>query len=239
MILPDYRHKLNNAETLRGINPHKLKSDFSADLRKQYYWVMHYAVIVSLMTINIILRFFPMSEPEQPQLLASQEIIDIEQIDITRQEERPPPPQRPPVVIEAPVDGLLDDLDISWGDLSIFDDAPPARPFSEMEEDFEHYFVAVEEMPELIGGVASIMRHVHYPELARRAGVEGTVYVLAYVDEEGVVQKVDIARGIGAGLDEAAMEAVMKARFTPGKQRGVPRKVVVTVPVRFSIRTQE
>jgi len=97
--------------------------------------------------------------------------------------------------------------------------------------------MAVEQMPELFGGGASILQYLEYPELARRAGVEGTVYVLAYVDEEGIVQKVEIARGIGAGLDEAAMEAVSKVRFIPGTQRGVPRKVVVTVPVRFKLLT--
>lgn len=236
MILPDYRHKLNDAETLRGINPHTLKSDIWVDLRKQYYWVMHYSVIVPLVIVILILRFFPVFDPLQQELIAEQEIIDIEQIDITRQEERPPPPQRPPIVIESPADAYLDDIDISWGELDLFDDAPPPRPPTRDDYDDEHYFVAVEEMPEIIGGVASLMRHLHYPELARRAGVEGTVFVLAYVDEQGVVQRVEIARGVGAGLDEAAMEAVMKARFSPGKQRGVPRKVVVTVPVRFSLR---
>jgi len=36
---------------------------------------------------------------------------------------------------------------------------------------------------------------------------------MAYVDEESIVQKVEIAKGIGAGLDEDAMEAFMNARF--------------------------
>jgi periplasmic protein TonB len=139
-------------------------------------------------------------------------------------------------VIETPSDALFDDLDFTWGDMDIFDDAPPPRPPPTMEDDSEHYFVAVEQMPEIIGGIASVLRNLTYPEISIRAGIEGTVYVLAYVDEEGVVQKVDIARGVGVGLDEAAMEAVSKVRFIPGRQRGVPRKVLVTVPVKFSLR---
>ncbi len=120
--------------------------------------------------------------------------------------------------------------------MNIFDDAPPPRPQSDDSDDDEHYFVALEEMPQLIGGINSILKNLHYPEIARRAGVEGIVYVMAYVDAEGIVQTVEIARGIGAGLDEAAMEAVKQARFIPGKQRGQPRRVRVTVPVRFSLR---
>ncbi len=39
------------------------------------------------------------------------------------------------------------------------------------------YFVAVEQMPEPIGGIAAIQKNVHYPEIAKRAGIEGRVYV--------------------------------------------------------------
>jgi len=237
MILPDYRHKLNNAETLRGITPHKMKENIWVDLRKQYYWAMHYSVILSLVITIMVLRYFPEWETEEQGLIDEQDIIDIEQIDVTRQNDRPPLPQRPPIVIEAPADGIVEDLDFAWSDMDIFDDAPPPRLPSDRDDDFDdQYFVAVEEMPELIGGVGSIMRNIEYPELARRAGVEGTVYVNAYVDEEGVVQKIELVRGIGAGLDEAAMEAVLKARFIPGKQRGIPIRVRVVVPVRFSLR---
>jgi periplasmic protein TonB len=239
MILPDYRHKLNNAETLRGISPHTMKNN-KADLRKQYAMVMHYSLIVSLILTICLLRFYPVVEYTRSSVYMVQEIIDIEQIEITRQQDRPPPPQRPPIVIEVPSDIVMDDLDFSWSELNIYDDAPPPRPEASIvdDDDDEHYFVAVEEMPEIIGGIASLAKNLQYPEVARRAGVQGMVYVRAYVDEEGIVQKMDIARGIGAGLDDAAMDAVSKVRFTPGKQRGVPKKVIVVVQVQFILHTQ-
>ncbi len=235
MILPDYRHKLNNAETLRGINPHKLKHSMKVDLRGQYKTIFHYSVIVSLIITICLFRFFPVLEYAESPIQLVQEIIDIEQIEITRQEDRPPPPQRPPIVIEVPSDITVDAPDFSWSELLVLEDAPRPRPQIDVDDDSDRYFVAVEQMPELIGGIASIQKHIQYPVLARRAGIEGTVFVLAYVDEEGIVQKVELARGVGAGLDEAAMEAVLKARFKPGKQRGIPRKVIVTVPVKFTL----
>jgi protein TonB len=98
------------------------------------------------------------------------------------------------------------------------------------------YFVAVEEMPEPIGGIAAIQQLITYPEIAKRAGVEGKVYVLAFVDEKGNVTNAKIIKGIGAGCDEAAIDAVLQTRFKPGKQRGTPVKVQVSIPIVFKLQ---
>jgi protein TonB len=98
------------------------------------------------------------------------------------------------------------------------------------------YFVAVEEMPEPIGGIKAIQEKITYPEIAKRAGVEGKVYILAFVDENGNVTKAQVLKGIGAGCDEAAMDAVLKTKFKPGKQRGTPVHVQVSIPVVFKLQ---
>jgi protein TonB len=98
------------------------------------------------------------------------------------------------------------------------------------------YFVAVEEMPEPIGGIAAIQQLITYPEIAKRAGVEGKVYVLAFVDEGGNVTSAKIIKGIGAGCDEAAIDAVRQTKFRPGKQRGKPVKVQVSIPIVFKLQ---
>jgi len=106
----------------------------------------------------------------------------------------------------------------------------------EPKEEAPKYFVAVEEMPEPIGGIQAIQSKIVYPEIARRAGVEGKVYVLAFVDENGTVTNAQIIKGIGAGCDEAALNAVKQTKFKPGKQRGVPVKVQVSIPIVFKLR---
>jgi len=110
---------------------------------------------------------------------------------------------------------------------------PPKEEIDESEE--PTFFVAVEEMPQPIGGLQEIQKKIRYPEIAKRAGVEGKVFVRAFVDEEGNVVNAEIVKGIGGGCDEAALEAVLKTKFTPGKQRGKPIKVQVTVPVLFKL----
>lgn len=95
------------------------------------------------------------------------------------------------------------------------------------------YFVAVEEMPEPIGGIADIQKRVVYPKIASLSGVEGRVIINAYVSETGNVTRTEVVKGIGAGCDESAVEAVLNTKFKPGKQRGNPVNVRITIPILF------
>ena len=117
--------------------------------------------------------------------------------------------------------------------------APPSPPVPSADLDGssakEDYFVVVEEMPELIGGLASLQKNVRYPEMAQRAGIEGRVYVQFVVNEEGDVENERVIRGIGGGADEAALDAVRDAKFKPGVQRGRPVRVQYSLPIVFRL----
>ncbi|MFV1885473.1 MAG: energy transducer TonB, partial [Balneola sp.] len=93
----------------------------------------------------------------------------------------------------------------------------------------------VEEMPKLVGGLASIQSKVKYPEMARKAGIEGRVTLQFIVNEEGRVENPRVIRGIGGGCDEAALEAVKMAEFTPGVQKGEPVRVQYSLPIIFRL----
>lgn len=116
---------------------------------------------------------------------------------------------------------------------------PISPPSSAQESDQplegEDYFVVVEEMPELIGGLASIQNEIVYPEEARQAGIQGRVYIQFIVNEQGKVENPRVIRGIGGGADEVALEAVKKAEFNPGYQRGEPVAVQYSLPVVFML----
>ena len=73
--------------------------------------------------------------------------------------------------------------------------------------------------------------------MARRAGIEGRVTVQFIVNEAGQVENPRVIRGIGGGCDEAALEAVKKAKFTPGMQRGRPVRVQFSLPVIFRLQS--
>jgi TonB family protein len=71
--------------------------------------------------------------------------------------------------------------------------------------------------------------------MARRAGIEGRVYVQFIVNENGDVEEPRVIRGIGGGADEEALRAVRDAKFKPGVQRGRPVRVQYSLPVVFKL----
>ncbi len=209
-----------------------------SDLRRTYRRNLEISTIISLAILIIAFKYFPDLAGKKLALDQTQELFTVEDIQQTKQENRPPPPPKPPIPIEAPADDVLEDIEIEDTeiDFSAEIEAPPPPKEDKKEETEPIYFVAVEEMPSPIGGILGIQKKIVYPEIAKRAGVEGKVYILAFVDEKGVVTKAEVIKGIGAGCDEAALNAVLQTKFNPGKQRGKPVKVQVSIPIVFRLK---
>lgn len=74
-----------------------------------------------------------------------------------------------------------------------------------------------------------------YPAIARLARVEGVVILEAVLDVEGRVDSVRVLRSI-AQLDQSAVDAVKRWRFTPALLNGQPVSVVMTVTVNFRLQ---
>ena len=74
-----------------------------------------------------------------------------------------------------------------------------------------------------------------FSEEARRKKVGGDVMVHLMVDENGLPRDVKVTRGLGAGLDEKALEAVRQYRFRPAMRNGEPVKVEIDISVNFQI----
>ena len=74
-----------------------------------------------------------------------------------------------------------------------------------------------------------------YPEEALKAKYQGTVLLDAEIDDAGQVGNVRVARSLGLGLDEKAIEAVKQWRFKPATKSGKPVGVQVQVEVSFRL----
>ncbi len=125
---------------------------------------------------------------------------------------------------------------------SIVKNEPPAA--------FEDAFKIVEEMP-LFGDCKTkkcsdeklidyLYSNLDYPKEAMEAGIEGRVYIQFIVEKDGSVSNVHLARGIGGGLDEAALTVIKEMNkldkvFQAGKQRGQKVKVMYTIPISFKL----
>ncbi|MEN8194337.1 MAG: energy transducer TonB [Bacteroidota bacterium] len=105
-----------------------------------------------------------------------------------------------------------------------------------VEIDKKIFFIVAEEMPSPIGGLKAIQQEVKYPKEAKVNGIEGRVFIKAYIDTSGTVVKTEIIRGIGSGCDESAAYAVEKVKFTPAYYDGEKTNVQVTVPILFKLQ---
>jgi TonB family protein len=75
-----------------------------------------------------------------------------------------------------------------------------------------------------------------YTEEARVAKFQGTVLLYIEVTPEGKAQNIRVARSLGLGLDEKAIDAVMLWRFRPGRdQDGNPVTVAATIEINFRL----
>lgn len=98
------------------------------------------------------------------------------------------------------------------------------------------YLPIAENMPGPVGGMYSIQEKITYPEIAKRAGLQGKVLIVAFIDENGNVSHTKVVKGLGGGIDEMASDAVRKTKFNPGRQNGKPVKVQVTIPIVFKLQ---
>ena len=157
----------------------------------------------------------------------------------------PPPTREKPIKPRTPAVPVLAKDDIVLEDMPAFDAAldldteqvieePPTVEEKVHEE--EGAFVFVEEMPEIDGGMSALMKEIKYPQMAKKAGIEGRVIIQFVVTPEGEVADAVVVRSVGGGCDEEALRALSEMKFSPGRQRGQPVAVRMTIPIMFKLR---
>ena len=144
-----------------------------------------------------------------------------------------PPLPRPSVPIETEDEDVPDDVTIANTELDfdapVVDIPPPLRKNDvEVEEEILEFWI-VEQKPELIKFVNPV-----YPEMARRAGLQGQVLVAFIVTREGRVTEPRVLKGPEI-FRAAALEAVRQFLFEPARQNDRAIAVRMTIPIRFSL----
>ena len=173
--------------------------------------------------------------------------IDDELPIITKYKEpTPPPPKVKPlsVIKEVDNDRAVDDNNIFNPEIDQADPVPEFVyiPPEEPEEGQTVGFVTIAQiMPSFPGGELALMEYlvsnIHFTELAKQVHIQGKVYVSFIVEKDGSISTVSLLRGIGGGLDEIAIRAVEKMpKWSPGKQRGIPVRVSLVVPISFKLQ---
>lgn len=102
--------------------------------------------------------------------------------------------------------------------------------------DCEDYFIVVQEMPKLIGGLSTVQELLRYPAETLAAGHEGRVYVQFVVGRDGSILEPKVIQGTEEHADMEALRVLNEhAKFTPGYQNRKAECVQYSLPIVFKI----
>ena len=210
----------------------------SADLHKKSRTFFLFSLILSIIFTTVILHVsLPHRETPEKKVEVPPVIIQLQNIPRTRQTMIIPAPHKPyiPGSIPIEVDDELIPDEITIEDTSLdLDTAPPAPPglfipgvgaAVEENEIFEYF--SVEEKPFINNTIIP-----EYPEMAKRAGVEGSVFLKVLVNQKGFVDSVEVIEGPSV-FHKSSIEAAKATTFTPAKHNDRPVSCWVIMPFRF------
>jgi len=221
------------------------KKNPKKDLNRQMTLFLQIGLVFALTVVLVAFEWRTYEKNEFTLVSSGAVQIDEEMVQITQQEQ----PLEPPKPVSPTTFEITDDTaaiqDVINIDIEVRPDQPapayvPVIPEVEPEPIEEKIFTFVEEYPEFPGGDKAlrefILNNLNYPEIARKTGITGTVYVQFVVEKDGSISDVKVVRGIGGGCDEEAVRVVKSMpKWKPGKQRGQPVRVYFTLPIEFKL----
>jgi protein TonB len=199
------------------------------DHKLSYGVYLRVGMITSLIMFILGFLFVPYTEPE-PFKLKKEIVTMVEEISAEMQKfEEPPPMERPKVAVEAETEVAEEEAVETIAATEFTEDIIRTVPTGPDIEVVPYYKVEVKPKP-------VHMPMPKYPELARKAGIEGTTVVKMLVDIDGSVMDVKVIKSSGNQmLDQAAIAAAKNSTFTPAKQRDKFVRVWVSRPISFKL----
>ena len=182
--------------------------------------------VVSVQAVEKPLEIKPETQPKPPQAV---------------QLKRPDPLQQKPVEPPAkPVFGLTRDTlrdDSGASNVQIKKGNTIAKEVDQIQTDNDRSLpVPTDEY--LVTSMPRLKKEVRaeYPPTARKERIEGPVVMDVLIDQSGKVVKVDVVSGLGFGLDEAAVQAMLQFEFEPARVQNEKVSVRIRYTYRFELR---
>jgi protein TonB len=199
-------------------------------LREHYSTYLRHSLLAALILHFIVFYFTPAFEIKPYRIVFEEPMESVKLPDIIKEEPLPPPIDQPKIEISASDDGAIAPESAIpknvWYDGDIL--GRPIEKSSAVQSDFTGF----DEAPLLISHVSPA-----YPELARLAGMEGRVLLSVLVGTDGTVLEVSLLQSdVTSAMEQSAIEAARRFRFSPARQNGMPVRARISVPVVFELR---
>ena len=212
-----------------------LKNQKNRRISDESYRNLTLACIAMVQIVFIVLvRFWPdtIYEPSLDFETYEQEVVMLDDVEITRQATSPPPPPRPQLPNPVPDDEIIEEVEIEFDmDLDLPDLPLPDPGFGTGETGDEERIVSNPQIPPTVVRIVEASAPERVPE-EYRGRLEMIVNFL--VDTDGSVEEVSIMEirlynddgsyeelpYVQYGLMDAVLRAAMQWRFRPARQDG-------------------
>jgi len=175
-------------------------------------------------------------------LTGNEEIIPITRRELEEKKEVPKP-MMPVLEINLVDDDVVLDEEFQLDDFEANqDDGFDVIAMEEEPEEEPEFFVIVQDMPKFQGGGLDKFRNwvqssIEYPKIAMENGISGTVYANFIVNQNGELVKLIIVRSVESSLDNEVIRTMSSSpKWEPGRQRGKPVNVRMTIPIKFVLQ---
>jgi len=203
-----------------------MEKNVIVDLKERFPLYLRISVLSAVLFFIVGFYLFPhyTLHPYIPRVEQPTKLEDVPE-EIERVEELPPP-EKPQLPVEAESEEEIQQATIEkTADFETFEKLP-IEPGGETPD-----FVAYDTPPR----PKQIVKPV-YPQIAKQAGIEGTVILKLLIDVNGKVLDVKILKKLTPDLNNAAVQAAYATSFYPAKQRDKPVKVWVSYPMKFVLQ---
>ena len=143
----------------------------TADLRSRYKRHFEISLVLLLLFMIIAFKFSPNAKKFRTNTELLQELNQLDEILSTLQKPDTPPPLKTPQIVEVTLANEIEEIELQ--DVEINENeimgSPELHSSKPSYEEEEKIFVAVEQMPEIIGGIETIQKKVYYTEIAKRS----------------------------------------------------------------------
>ncbi len=236
----------------RAGNIHVLKTTVMKTTKDQKndpesYRTIYFQLGVIIALLCVLYAFEYKTYERHEVICAGPKAVDVvveELIPITKHpvKKTPPRPAVRIIIVEEPIEIPVDPVIDAFGDDETgIDWNPDNEPEPEIVEVVPPPIYIAEHQPSFVGGTIAMneyyKRYLNYPKLAQETGIQGMVYVKFVVEKDGSLSNVTLLRGIGGGCDEESLRLVEEMpKWNPGLQNGRPVRVMLTLPIKFTLR---
>ena len=239
---------------------YELKKIIKAFTLRGFYYVMAFLILCIIAVFAFSLR------EKKVYKTPYRSMARLDMIDTPISEDAAPPPPPPEIIVTGtlaqagnpvPVPDAMvapDQIFASVDEISTsssqigdqqqinIDDLPTDAGLSVQKEEEpspDEFIVTDQDYNEVVSRVLpDLQRRVEYPEMARRAGVEGRVSIKVLIGKDGKPKpgRTIVEETASELFNPAAVKAIMAQVFPPATQNGQPVEVWVVIPIVFRLR---